>query len=273
MVLPRVARSYRNAQLNRTLRAVVLARAAWARMPDDFDRGWATVGPRLAAIVALAQLGAATDGSRYIANALRDQGNSVTPDALVVPSAFAGRTSSGGLLDALLYGAVIHARAARVETLAERLLAGATWLGPVVQTAVADAGRDATMAATTARAGVQWVRVVDVPCCQRCAVLAGRVYRYSHGFDRHPGDQCTMLPTTVANPRAAGIVIGPDDVHDLTAKQRQMIADGDDFNKVINDYQRKRGDFLPPTRIDKLTAKRSRRSAVDSLISAGFLAA
>jgi hypothetical protein len=31
-------------------------------------------------------------------------------------------------------------------------------------------------------------------------VLAGRVYRYSSGFLRHPNCDCTMIPTSLANP-------------------------------------------------------------------------
>jgi IS5 family transposase len=60
----------------------------------------------------------------------------------------------------------------------------------------------------------------------------------------------------------------------LTRKQRQSIADGADFNKTINDYQRKRGDYLPPTRVDSITARaKSRADAVEQLTQAGYLAA
>jgi len=242
-------------------------------MPEDFDEGWAKIGARLVALVTLAQFGAAQDGASYVPLALSQQGQRSVPVAQVVPAAFAGKAPGGGLLSNMLYGAVIQARTVAATSTAQRLQAGRNWLDAAVQTTVMDASRDASAAAITARPSVQWVRVVDVPCCQRCAVLAGKVFRYETQFERHPNCGCQTLPQTVANPDASGIIIGPDDVRDLTSKQRQMIDDGHDFNKVINDYQRKRGDFLPPTLVDKLTAKKSRAKAVDSLISAGYLAA
>lgn len=242
-------------------------------MGDDFDRSWVTVGPRLLAVVTMAQLGAARDGAAFVPAALAQQRQKAPADARVVPAAFAGVASDGRPLLSLLYGAVAQSRGAEAGSLVERLSVGRSWLDMTVQTAVADAGRDASMAAMVARPRVQWVRIVTPPCCQRCAVLAGRVYRHSEGFKRHPGCNCSMLPQTVANPDATGITIGPEDVRDLTAKQRQAIADGADFNKVVNDYQRKRGDFLPPTRVDQLSARRSRSGAVEALTQAGYLAA
>lgn len=270
---PPAVAEHKKAQRKRALQAVLLARSLWASMPEDFDEGWAKIGARLVALVALAQFGAAQDGSSYVATALAQQGRTVKPDALVVPAAFAGKAPGGGTLSNMLYGAVIQSRTVVADSTPQRLLAGRNWLDAAVQTTVSDAGRDASMAAITARPNVRWVRVVDVPCCQRCAVIAGATYRYETQFERHPNCGCTTMPQTEVDPQSTGVVIGPGDVHDLTAKQRQMIDDGRDFNKVINDYQRKRGGFLPPTRVDQLTAKRSRGAAVDSLISAGYLAA
>lgn len=261
-------------QRQRALSAVLLARREWATMGEDFDAGWARVGPRLALLVASAQLGAAEDGARYVGTALAAADQAVSPLALVKPRAFAGISSGGQSLDGLLYGSVVHARQADVSWLAERLDVGGRHLDALVQGQVADAGRDASSAAVTARPRVSWVRVVNPPCCQRCAVLAGRVYRYSQSFQRHPRCDCTMLPQTVANPDAVGIRIGAEDVKDLTRKQRAAIDDGADFNKTINDYQRKRGDYLPPTRVDRITAQAANRTAaVDALTRAGYLAA
>ncbi len=581
------ASDFREAQRRRQIAAVAASRSAWRGLGDDFDAGWLRIGPRLTAIVTAAQLGAARDGSAYVPSALAQQGQQAIPDTQVAPGALAGIAADGRSLDGLLYGAVVHAKTATVDSLVERLAAGQRALDMLVSGAVADAGRDASMVAMTARPRVRWVRIVHTPCCQRCAVLAGRVYAHSTEFQRHPhcfpegvvtsgpsvlgstrrwyegelvilstasgqnlsltgnhpvltsrgwvpanllqegdevlrstfpegarsltvpdhdevpsriedvwgalsvsglhamesapedfhgdgqrgkvdvvrsdgpfhdrilavlaqnvaqesfpagswapdslhgegssvsldlwhaaqtgrlvglghldapllrgqasissylrgraianlnaglyepfadgaaadsilltqgvfagsggvltGDrlsgqrdlgarwdasgnprtvegaahyasvgadlrqrlasqveldrlvqvrrsefrghvyslntsegwhsannlivsncQCTMLPQTVANPDATGIVIGPGDVKDLTVKQRQLIADGRDFNKVVNDYQRKKGDFLPPTRVDRLTARRSRREAVEALTQAGYLAA
>lgn len=272
-MLPQAARSFQEAQQRRILQALGYTAVEWERIGSDFEAGWARVGPRLTLLVTAAQLGAARDGAAYVPAALAEVGQSVPADAAVRAEAFAGVASDGRPLASLLYGAVVHARTAPVDSLGARLDAGRKFLTAVVQTQVADAGRDASMAATVARPLVKWVRVVNPPCCQRCAVLAGHVYAHSQGFQRHPRCDCFHLVQTVANPDAAGIRIGPEDVKDLTRLQRQAIADGADFNKVINDYNRGKAWHLPPTRVDQLTAVRDRHAAVTRLQQAGYLAA
>ena len=261
-------------QRRRSLAAVAQARRVWGLVGEDLDAGWQRIEHRLVLTVTAAQVAAASDGADYVEAALAAAGQSVAPDALVFPRGFAGVASDGRPLGSLLYGAVIRAKQADVSSLPARLKVGRDHLDGLVQTTVADASRDASSAAVTARPRVQWVRVVNPPCCQRCAVLAGRVYRYSQSFQRHPRCDCSMLPQTVADPDAVGITIGPGDVKDLTGRQKQALADGADFNRTINDYQRKRGDYLPPTRVDQITARaRSRADAVQRLTQAGYLAA
>jgi len=107
----------------------------------------------------------------------------------------------------------------------------------LVASLVQDAGRTAQSVSVAARPHIGFVRMLTPPSCGRCAVLAGRVYRYSQGFDRHPGDDCVMLPTTVANDQYAqdptdlverGLVTG------LSKADRQAILDGADVGKVVN---------------------------------------
>lgn len=271
MVLQAVSDHYRTQQRLITA-TLLLVRGEWSKMGENFDTSWARVGPRLALLTASAQVGSARNGIAYVGSVLEEQGTPVEPVARIQPRALAGVASDGRPLGSLLYGAVIHARTAKADSLPERLRVGGLWLDRLVKTQVADASRDAARVAMTARPGVQWVRIVAPPCCQRCAVLAGRVYRYSQGFDRHPGCDCSMLPQTVANPDAVGIKIGPDDVKDLTRKQRQAIADGADFNKTINDYNRKRGDYMPPTRVDRLIEREGQREkALAALAQIGIV--
>lgn len=268
-MLPLAASEHYRARQRLILATLGLVRREWSAMGDDLDASWSRVGPRVALLTASAQLGAARSSTAYVDRVLEGQG--VTPEARLNPHALSGIASDGRSLDGLLYGAVVHARTAKAESLAERLTLGRDWLDRLVQTQVADASRDAIKASVVARPNVGFVRIVNPPCCQRCAVLAGRMYRYSQSFDRHPGCDCSMLPQTVANP-ALGITIGPDDVKDLTANQRQMIADGADFNKTVNDYQRKRGAFaLPPTRVEKaVTRAGAREKAIAALADIGI---
>jgi hypothetical protein len=67
----------------------------------------------------------------------------------------------------------------------------------VVETAgaVSDAARDATSASIVARPQIGWVRMVNPPCCSRCAVLAGRSLQWNDGFQRHPRCDCLHIPS------------------------------------------------------------------------------
>lgn len=107
----------------------------------------------------------------------------------------------------------------------------------LVESLVQDAGRAAQSVAVAARPEVGWVRHLTLPSCERCAVLAGRVYRFSQGFQRHPNCDCTMIPVTVASPdftydfrelALSGQVTG------LSKADRQAIRDGADPTQVIN---------------------------------------
>jgi hypothetical protein len=272
-MLPQASADFYRAQQRRTVATVAAARRVWAEMPlGDFDGGWVRVGPRLTALVSLSQVGSAREAGAYVPRVLAEQGQSVRPDLRLAPGTFAGIAPDGRPLDSLLYGSVIHAREVDVDSTQARLTAGRSWLDMTVQTVVQDAARDATMAAMVSRPRVRWMRLVNPPSCQRCAVLAGRVYSHRTSFQRHPRCDCQMVPTTDVTPDTLGQTISPGDVQDLTGRQRQMIDDGRDFNRVINDYQRKRGDYLPPTRVDRLTA-RPRADAVSALEQAGYLAA
>lgn len=100
-----------------------------------------------------------------------------------------------------------------------------------------DAGRAAQSVAIAVHPRVGHVRRLTPPSCSRCAVLAGRVYRYSDGFLRHPGCDCVMIPTTLSNPDLVqdpvelareGLVTG------LSKADRAAIFDGADMDKVVN---------------------------------------
>lgn len=242
MPWPQAAADHYRAQQRLTVATLGLVRREWATMGDDLDAGWSRVGPRVALLTASAQLGAARNGAAYVPAALEDQGIDVRPDAEVNPRAFAGVASSldgqaYGSLDDLLYGAVVHARTAPAESLTQRLQAGGQALERLVHTQVSDAGRMAASTAITARPQVGWVRLVNPPCCQRCAVLAGKYVRSETPFKRHPRCDCTHGPTM--KNRADGLVekIEPDQIKDLTKAQRQAIADGADMGQVINSHR------------------------------------
>lgn len=115
----------------------------------------------------------------------------------------------------------------------------------LVVSMIQDAGRAAQSVSIAARPHIGYVRMLNPPSCARCAVLGGRVYRYSQGFLRHPGDDCAMLPTTVANDQyaqdptelaKAGLVTGLS-----KADQRAIIEGGADIGQIVNVRLRKAG--------------------------------
>jgi hypothetical protein len=106
----------------------------------------------------------------------------------------------------------------------------------LVASLVQDAGRTAESVATAIRRDIYHVRHVSLPCCSRCAVLAGRVYRWSSGFERHENCDCSMIPTTISSPYRMDIdeAVRAGQVSGLSKADMQALADGANLNKVVN---------------------------------------
>ena len=192
-------------------RAVALARRA--------------ASPAAAALVVIQHQATEANGVTAATTAmLAEQGLRERPEAALIPLAF---TTGPAEVEAML---------AQIET---------DWqFDRLVASLVQDAGRAAQLADITTRPHVRHVRHLNLPSCSRCAVLAGRVYRYSTGFKRHPGCDCVMIPTTVASPdltydpeRLArdGLVTG------LSKADLEAIDRGADFNQVVNIRSKKAG--------------------------------
>lgn len=114
----------------------------------------------------------------------------------------------------------------------------------LAESLVQDAARSAETVAVAVRPDVRFVRYLNPPSCSRCTVLAGRVYRYSQGFLRHPNCDCVMLPTTVAAP---DLVQDPVElakegkVRGLSKADMLAIEEGADFGRVVNVRSKKAG--------------------------------
>lgn len=153
----------------------------------------------------------------------------------------------------------------------------------LVQSLVQDAGRAAETVAVAVRPDVRFVRYLNLPSCSRCAVLAGRVYRYSQGFLRHPNCDCVMLPTTVAAPdlvQDPGELARAGQIRGLSAADMLAMEDGADLAQVVNVRQRRAGlrqagrvlarrGRLTPEGIYATTS--SREEAVQALKAVGYV--
>lgn len=199
--------------------SIAAARRVWARMGVDFDRSWAVVGPALTVLVSAGQLGAAKNGAAYVPRVLAETGQRDDPAGDIDPRAFAGVASDGRELEPLLYGAVTAAKDAMRSTITsdddgmtvtmypgvgveEALARGGRWLDMAVWTQIADAARGASGVGIAARPHVGgYVRMLNPPSCSRCAVLAGKWFRFNQGFARHPRCDCVHIP---ANEDMAG---------------------------------------------------------------------
>lgn len=212
-------------------------------MGSDFDASWRVVGPRLVLLTSAGQLGAARNGASYVPMVLDETGVDVKPLAEVEPRALAGYASDGRSLDGLLYSAVTTAKTAMGEgaSTAEALASGQEALELYVRTLLADSLRQAASVQIAARPTVGYVRQVNPPCCSRCAILAGRFYRWSAGFRRHPRCDCTNVPAT--QDTAEGLVPSAQSLFDgghvrgLSEGQQKAIADGADPAQVVNAYR------------------------------------
>lgn len=116
----------------------------------------------------------------------------------------------------------------------------------LVLSLIQDAARTASAVANVTRPAVTgYVRYLSPPSCARCAVLAGRLYRYSTGFQRHPRCDCQMQPSNeavgpslIADPMTAfdrGLIRG------LSKGDTEAIQKGADIGQVINVRRRAAG--------------------------------
>lgn len=209
----------------------------------DIQGSWSS---QLAAVVAMltqAQVTAARQAEPW----LNQQLGTSDSNGQVVPEAFSGHSSDGRLLSGMLmYPAwVALSRIKQGLSLAASMASGAAFLDLLVRTQVADAGRAADsvgMAARTEIAGHE--RVVGLPACGRCIILAGRLYRWSDHFLRHPRCDCTMQPVTTEEWRSRRPDNNPRDLFaQMSSDQQtkafgqagaQAIRDGADVGQVVN---------------------------------------
>lgn len=193
------------------LAATAAARAATKARPQGIRAAWQAVSRF--------QIAQATLAPRAVDRMLAEQDTEVAPRADLNPLAF---TTPLDTFERLM---------AEIEAETEREFQR------LVASIVQDAGRAAESVTIAARPEVQHVRHLNLPSCSRCAVLAGRVYRYSEGFERHPGCDCVMIPVTVASPDFAydlDDLVATGQVTGLSKADRRAVLDGADLGRVVN---------------------------------------
>lgn len=234
------------------LAAAVSAEAldAWAEVdPDRAERSWLRqLARRVRAIVTGGQRLSAGRSVDYVRRALAVRPDPPRPVARVVTSRLVDVASDGRPLVSLLMQPAVTTTRARREGRSRREshILGYAQLDMIVRTQVADAGRVAAGVQVTATPTVGYVRVVNLPACSRCIVLAGRWYPHSTGFLRHPRCDCTMEPAS--REQADGLILDPRAVFDALPAAEQdrvfgragahAIRDGADLSRVVNARRR-----------------------------------
>lgn len=146
------------------------------------------------------------------------------------------------IADALLNVLTYTTEAAALDRMLDTVATDAEF-DRMVASIVQDAARAAESVAVAVRPDIYHVRFVTPPCCSRCAVLAGRAYRWSTGFQRHPGCDCSMIPTTVASPlrQDPGELVRAGQVRGLSKADTKALRDGADLGQVVNVRSKKAG--------------------------------
>lgn len=119
-------------------------------------------------------------------------------------------------------------------------------LSQFVQSITQDANRTARAVDQATRSAVTGhVRHLQLPSCGRCVILAGRMYRWSDGFLRHP--QCDCLMTPVGDATGQELVTDPAEafaaghVRGLSKADVEAVNMGADLTRVVNVRSKKAG--------------------------------
>lgn len=215
-------------------------------MGAEFDQSYAAIAPSLLAVVETAQGRVAEGAQAYIPAVLEETGQARAVEAVAETrsSALVGYAGDGRPVDGLLYGAVVHAKqdVATGRTARQALASSGQWLSTAVGTLLSDTGRQSESLATSVRPVSGFVRMLNPPSCSRCAVLAGRVYRSSSPFLRHPGCDCRHIPASESLAGDLTVDTGayfdslPEVEQDriFTKAGADAIRDGADINQVVN---------------------------------------
>lgn len=225
--------------------ALGIGRRFWRGLnPSDLSGSWVRSLAGLQPAVEQIQFRAATLGAGYGAETLAGQGTYSAPTAFVDPSGFVGAAPDGRSLSGLLYSPVTQVKAAIASGAQPgvALKLGGGLLDRNMQTLVADTGRAAASVDIAARPRVGYVRMLTLPSCPRCVILAGKFYRWNAGFKRHPRCDCRHIPST--ENRAGDATTDPYEYFRSLSAEAQdklfgkpaanAIRDGADIFQVVN---------------------------------------
>lgn len=251
--VPEAALAYSSEQRSEIGAALAAVSRIWRRMGPDFDGSYALIEPQLLRVLFGAQERVAEGALAYVPAALGDA--APEPEYVSAGSRFVGVAGDGLPVASLAYGSVIQAKMAIAQGLdvGSALAQGGNRLTLSAGTMLSDTGRAAEKVAGGARRVKTWTRMLVPPSCGRCVILAGKTFRHSEAFDRHPGCDCRNVPSTedtgddaTTDPMAylSGLSEAEQDRALGSKANGQAFRDGADTNQLINAY-RKAGAVKP----------------------------
>jgi hypothetical protein len=248
------AAAYQAEQESAKGEALIAILAVWyALNRKNLVQDWvAGAGERTYVLLSILQELVARDANSYIRRTLALQGITYTgPD--INPTNFAGIASDGRNLESLLAQAIAVTRRYQREGRSddESMQRGESLLRLIVNTQVSDAGRAAESVSNVVADGedengkkVQtgWIRLLTPPSCGRCAILAGKFYKWSDGFERHPNCDCRHVAVSeevaddvLSNPYVYFNSLSEEEQnYYFGTSQAKAIRSGADINQVIN---------------------------------------
>lgn len=267
MGVEQVAAVHQRRQIAIARRAAERVAQLWRQIDrSNIAASWRQLLAQALPVVSSAQGIAAASAGSYVDDALEAQGVTAAAEGRVSVTALAGVASDGRDLAELLYQPAVRTLVAigAGHKPSRAMTAGAVDLDMIVRTQIADAGRVASSVAITARPEVPgYVRMLSLPSCSRCVILAGKFYRWNAGFKRHPRCDCRHIPASegaagdlTTDPMAAFRAMDHDEQDRIFTKAgAQAIRDGADMAQVVNARRGARG--LTPAGA-RLTAEEAR---------------
>jgi hypothetical protein len=247
---PRLAADYSEAQRRRFDEGVAAAVARWRSIGTRFDAGWAIVGGAIVSDVVTAQRNVITAAGSYVPQVLRDTGQGAAAATFATPAVaqLAGLNGGGFDLRDSLSAVTIRAKQAVAagQSLRQAMTSSELWLAMQVDTALADTARSAEALESYVRPTSGFVRMVNGGACGRCVILAGRWYRKSEGFERHPRCRCVHIPSVEdtagdwqTDPRAYFDSLTDEQQIKLMGSKAnaQAVRDSADMGQIINAYR------------------------------------
>lgn len=241
-----LARRHQLSRIRIATDAVQRAARSWRTADLDYlDVSWGVIAPALVDQVSEAQRVAATQSDVFVDAAVAAQGGSAGT-VTVNPDAFTGVMVDGREIGPAMYGAVTTTKTliGRGLTESRAFEAGAAFLATIVQSAIADAGRQSDRVSMIGKQVTRYVRVISPGACSRCAILAG-TDSAAKAFDRHPNCHCTACPLTEwDSPVPEGFFRSADDYFESLSPAEQdrvftnagaeAIRHGADIQNVVN---------------------------------------